>query len=173
MKCSHNELASLIKKAAMGKGVPEGLAKETAFAALCLTDQKAETALAGLTSEHGWSVVKNGPMFFDRAFMDLSSGQTDQIDETLDHVDCPDLLKGMAHAAAINYGLATNIVTNGNITTIQMRLGEPSLPPTHSGAIEVPFDVYQALNALAEKTYVPATAASRLKGAGAGLTDND
>ena len=34
-------------------------------------------------------------------------------------------------------------------------------------------DLAQALTDLAAKTYVPDTAASRLGGAGAGLTDND
>lgn len=173
MKCSHNELASLIKKAAMGQGFPEGLAKELAFAVLCLPDKMAETALDGLLSKNGWCVAENGPALFDRAFMALSSGQAELYEETLENIDCPKLLEGMARAAAFNYGLATEIQTKGDVTKTHMRLNEIPMPSPHSGAIEVPNDIYHALNGLAEKTYVPATAASRLKGAGAGLTDND
>jgi hypothetical protein len=34
-------------------------------------------------------------------------------------------------------------------------------------------EIWEALGRFAHRTYVPATEASRLKGAGAGLTDND
>ena len=173
MKCSHNELASLIKKAAMGKGFPEGTAKEIAFGALCLPSRQAEVALAGLAEEAGWSVTANGPALFDQAFMALSCEEANEFRQTLIDVNCPELLEGMASAAACNYGLIVNIKVSAETTDISMRLGEAISPPTISGAIDVPPNIYEALNALAQKTYVPATDASRLKGAGAGLTDND
>lgn len=163
----------MIKKAAMGKGFPEGTAKEVAFAALCLPEGQAEAALAGLTSSGQWSVAENAPTLFDQAFMALSTHETDEITQAVDGVDCPELLEGMALAAACNYGLITVINANASTTELTIRLGEATSSPKVSGALDVPTDTYKALNAFAQKTYVPATDASRLKGAGAGLTDND
>ena len=45
--------------------------------------------------------------------------------------------------------------------------------PTYAGRCQVGADDWQALSALAHKNYVPATEASRMNGAGAGLVDND
>ena len=41
------------------------------------------------------------------------------------------------------------------------------------GAVGIAGEIWEALGRFAHRTYVPATEASRLKGAGAGLTDND
>ncbi len=41
------------------------------------------------------------------------------------------------------------------------------------GAVDIADEIWEALSAFAHRTYVPASEASRLKGAGAGLTDND
>mgnify|MGYP006282351575 CR=1 FL=1 len=53
----------------------------------------------------------------------------------------------------------------------------PSAPPPRAEALctqaEVAPDIAAALDALGHRTYAPATEASRLAGAGAGLTDND
>ena len=45
--------------------------------------------------------------------------------------------------------------------------------PAYAGRCQVGADDWQALSALALKNYVPATEASRMNGAGAGLVDND
>ena len=44
---------------------------------------------------------------------------------------------------------------------------------SQSGPVDIDDEIWEGLSALAHRTYVPATEASRLKGAGAGLTDND
>ncbi len=52
----------------------------------------------------------------------------------------------------------------------------PARETTHSwqrGAVDIADEIWEALSAFAHRTYVPASEASRLKGAGAGLTDND
>ncbi len=54
--------------------------------------------------------------------------------------------------------------------------GEPAPRATHQwqpGAVDIADEIWEALSAFAHRTYVPASEASRLKGAGAGLTDND
>lgn len=53
---------------------------------------------------------------------------------------------------------------------------EPSEPPSfvrQSGGSQVDPDAWRALEELAGRTYVPATDASRLRGAGAGILDTD
>ncbi len=53
---------------------------------------------------------------------------------------------------------------------------EPADEVTHRwqpGAVDIADEIWEALSAFAHRTYVPASEASRLKGAGAGLTDND
>ncbi len=53
---------------------------------------------------------------------------------------------------------------------------EPAEEVTHRwqpGAVDIADEIWEALSAFAHRTYVPASEASRLKGAGAGLTDND
>ena len=75
------------------------------------------------------------------------------------------------------------------LTTDGTRLGGTSLPErgdvdiSFGGALETPRapmsratpapEVWAALNAFAERTYAPASEASRLMGAGAGTNDND
>jgi len=41
------------------------------------------------------------------------------------------------------------------------------------GPVDIADEIWEGLSAFAHRTYVPASEASRLKGAGAGLTDND
>ena len=45
--------------------------------------------------------------------------------------------------------------------------------PSALHAVDMNEEIWEALGRFAHRTYVPATEASRLKGAGAGLTDND
>jgi len=45
--------------------------------------------------------------------------------------------------------------------------------PSALHAVDMDEEIWEALGRFAHRTYVPATEASRLKGAGAGLTDND
>lgn len=49
----------------------------------------------------------------------------------------------------------------------------PEAPPLALGPISVDEDLWAQLDELASHSYVPATEASRLSGAGAGLSDND
>lgn len=55
-------------------------------------------------------------------------------------------------------------------------VGQIEDQPTHrfrAGGVEIADSVWRELNALAKRTYVPATDESRARGAGAGRTDND
>ena len=64
--------------------------------------------------------------------------------------------------------------------TVQITTGQPLdigaagiTFSSQSGPVDIGDEIWEGLSALAHRTYVPASEASRLKGAGAGLTDND
>jgi hypothetical protein len=72
-----------------------------------------------------------------------------------------------ANANALHAPLADSVRIECTTTRL------PDVPPPAKGRGEIPPDVQNRLNAFAQRTYAPATEASRLAGAGAGLTDND
>ena len=66
-------------------------------------------------------------------------------------------------------------LTSALAPEVQLHRLPESIPgngPTHTRAA-LDFETFEVLNRLAQRTYAPATEASRLAGAGAGLTDND
>ena len=73
------------------------------------------------------------------------------------------------------------LLAQGELNTViaeEVLIGrrEPARETTHRllpGAVDIADEIWEALSAFAHRTYVPASEASRLKGAGAGLTDND
>lgn len=90
----------------------------------------------------------------------------------LHHLDWPQLLWPVLLRAEQLYGTALSFdVTDSKTVMVSPSQSEalPQLGPPQA----VPIEPLQVLNALAAKTYVPATEASRLAGAGAGLSDND
>jgi len=58
------------------------------------------------------------------------------------------------------------------VTVGTYRKARPTHHPRTAG-VETPLSVWRAMDALAKRTYVPATEESRARGAGAGRTDND
>lgn len=59
------------------------------------------------------------------------------------------------------------------IRSVPTSVSDEAPRPSYFGSIEVAEEHWTRVAELAAATYVPATEASRLKGAGAGLTDND
>ena len=59
-----------------------------------------------------------------------------------------------------------------NVSVGTQRKGNPTHRP-RTGGVNTPLSVWRAMDALAKRTYVPATEESRARGAGAGPTDND
>ncbi|MEH6546520.1 MAG: DUF3726 domain-containing protein [Sneathiella sp.] len=128
---------------------------------------------------------------------DLAAASTKIFHARLQKIDNPLLLLGIAGIAATDYQLritlefsnksSFTIGADGSITndssvpargadavlTCQQVELDPGKNPNASSTVGVKDDVLKQLLAFAAKTYVPATAASREKGAGAGLTDND
>ncbi len=67
-------------------------------------------------------------------------------------------------------GSPGNVVLEIEIGGHAARIGQRALPPTRA---RVPASRWREIDAFAARTYVPASAESRLAGAGAGLDDND
>jgi len=132
------------------------------------------------------SVISSGPSMFD--LLEVSP----EAKVTLTHADQTPFLLGYAGVAAIIHQTRYQIVsgdqmyqvtaagtgqetstTTQAMTIITRCANAPDIQPTRTDAVNVDELVWSRLAALAAKSYVPATDASRLKGAGAGLTDND
>jgi hypothetical protein len=76
-----------------------------------------------------------------------------------------------ATAAGFTLALTGTFPASANLT-LHIGEGPEHLPPLRTRATPTP-QAWASLSAHAHRTYAPATDASRLKGAGAGLSDND
>lgn len=177
MKCSTNELTSLMTKAAMGAGLSHGIAIEIAKGAINLGADGPSALIESFANKPcDWRTIKFGPSLFDMAMIKINSSVDRQWQTDLGHIDALALLRGMALTAKRDYSLNTEIQTKDGRTSIQFSLIEQpcqNTAPAADSTIEISDEDFKTLSALAHKTYVPATDASRLRGAGAGLTDND
>lgn len=141
----------------------------------------------------GGAVIAAAPFVFDLLELD-STGSI-----TLETCDSPDLLLGYAGIAARTYAASYEIVTGtfraaiaqGTLRVAAQAEGPESPVPespifvTRLSDAEAPQDgirakgidiaqsAWDTLHKLAVRSFVPATEASRLSGAGAGLQDND
>jgi len=169
MMVSSNELQMLVLKACRGVGVPVAQAQEVAVA-LAQTPQALGALLPHLAQ----------PM--KAAKFDFSAGLTVHDASLLrDFSACADAaslgvqpvrLCGMAgcdlaHALAHSRGLSIA----GEGADVVFTEAEAVRPQVSRGAV-VP-EIWQQVASFAALTYVPETSASRLAGAGAGLSDND
>lgn len=203
MRGSLNEVESLFKCAAVGAGLPYGVAEDTATAAVCLIlcgQDGAAVALAAFatgmqptqTQQQGKQRRLSGSgVGVCLAAVDALFAGAEEV--RIDNVEAPLLLAGFAAAAANDYGAVIRLAFS-NATIFTARPGElqtaAALPPpggqvtlTQTPAttavlrrparIEIDDWHWHALQQLAAQIYVPANAASRETGAGAGLTDND
>ena len=138
-----------------------------------------------------WQASGSGvcPLAAGTALADHSTGLV-ALQTRIADVMAPVLLLACAADAARMTGRAVSVACGTEaLTTDGTRLGGTSLPErgdvdiSFGGALETPRapmsratpapEVWAALNAFAERTYAPASEASRLMGAGAGTNDND
>ena len=164
MICSRNEITSVVYKAAVGSGLAVGVAEDIAKAApqLC-ADGKPGVALAIKSFDCD---VKAWCSALDL----LASGAQTEI--ILQPEVILDVLASLALLAGQTYELTYHLQALGDCVSLTTSPGPPAQHQT-AGAVEVDEADLARAQELAHKTYVPASDASRLKGAGAGLTDND
>jgi hypothetical protein len=181
-RLSAAETQALLLKAGIGAGLPLGHAQDlSALAKLLMSDPQliamAAAALEGDHSPHAIEgtddhvvverarVMMAGPVIVDH----LVGGASRVV---VHSPDWPLLLWPMLAQARDVYGLCVDIVSGAKgvvtITVADSDGLDPLGPPQ-----PVPHLVTARLEGFAAQTYVPASEASRLAGAGAGLLDND
>lgn len=158
-----NEIESTCTRAALGVGLPQGLAEDAgriAVKLVCRHDDGLEIMLRALRSVDDHPV--EGPAFIRKDDGWVASR--------------PSLPALVAAPAAMELCLAEPGVSVGlgaiDEPAILAACGddEPQPPDEPIAADEA---TWSAIIRLAARTYVPATETSRVTGAGAGLTDND
>ncbi len=202
---SLNEIRMTVQKAAVGAGLPAGIAEDVGRAAAWLSARGLDGAGAALAGIRATSSGTHDAGAADQCARAVSEGiaALDQValsapDATvkLSGLDAPALFLGLAANAAADYGLCFEIgFGNGGVVlcspggtrmpegmsdsgcniTITAKpdsLCDNDPSPTTDGVV-VGESLWAEVSTLAARTYVPSTEASRLAGAGAGLTDND
>ena len=169
MRLSGNEIAALAVKAARGAGLPLGHAEDMRAAAVLLAARGDLAVMAAaLDGDQKVPRYDDGRIEGARAAM-VGPIAIDLVRcgaEILTQVDAPDLVRALAEAA----GGVEVTVQGDNLRLKPANRAAAALP---EGPFEVSPEVIEALNIFAARTYVPASEASRLAGAGAGLSDND
>ena len=192
MSYSLNELQALAFKAARGSGVPWGIAEEAGMATRYLCEHGLDGA-ESLRQALG-QPPKTNPLYVGTALSDGAWAQQNWQSSQAMHA--PALLIPFAALSLADTDIWLNIAWEGvSLYLSKSDLIYSKIDQIHAaGPIEVRIDTgaaglgetfqkssraqiseecYRALEQLAEKTYAPATEASRLSGAGAGLNDND
>ena len=200
----------MLKKAAMGTGLPVGLAEDASEAALWLIHQGLDGVGAVLVAiEVGFNNpikikrVGNTQKFLEARValcgpsgVDLLAGDTSVEEIHFCNVDSPLLLIGQAGIGAESFDIELTLgVSDGatvsvsqkglslcgstfiRVADVHMKLSQsnPISSVAKNRDIEIKIDLenWQTLETLAAMTYVPSNELSRMKGAGAGLIDNN
>jgi hypothetical protein len=165
MICSRNEIVALLYKAAVGSEITVGLAQDLAAAGAWLCS-RGEPGVAMTLDAFDKNITS-----WCAALDLLASGVRSEV-VVLAPVD-PKIIGALAHMAGANYELRYSIVPHVEDSVLISCKPAIAAAITESGAIDVDLADIQRAETLSHRTYVPASAASRLSGAGAGLTDND
>lgn len=167
MICSVNEITALLYKASVGSGRSVGLAQDISRAGawLCTNghDGVAVTIryLATNEQEPSWPVLLGL----------VAAGVHDKV--TIIDVGDGLMLGALANVLGPDSEITYEIHQIDRITTVSCRPGYTSPNSYPIRAVEVNDSDLATASKLASRTYVPASDASRMKGAGSGLTDND
>lgn len=170
---SVNELDALVQKAARGAGLPVGHAQDMGhlaaymgvkgkpFNVMLVALQAPLTPLAVVWMKDAINFEQGHPVLIAVATRDAFEAGTRQ---ARFQDDQQMLLVGPLLASA---GIKTTI-NQRTIKVTGTQFDEPA-----KGPVDIDDDLWDGFADLAAKTYVPATDASRLAGAGASLSDND
>jgi len=167
MICSQNEIASMLYKASVGSGRSVGLAQDIARAGvwLCCNGHQG----VAVTLEHLRSEPRNPswPAMLEIVAAGASS------ETTIDGVGDALMLQAMAAVLGSDNEIGYEVQILGELAKVSCGPAQANEVAESLGPIDVPDSDVAAARELAARTYVPATDGSRIKGAGAGLTDND
>ncbi len=166
MKCSANEVLTLAAKAARGAGAPPAQAVGFGAAALChLIAGRAPESLRTALDELPEGAILRLPLHIS---MTLEDGEGSEIKGTFDVGTLPDLAESYLEAKPFQ----TVAMIEGSTLSVTMFPHQPR-PRRPVLRVNLPDDLANHMQTLAARLLVPESDASRLSGAGAGLTDND
>lgn len=202
MNRSENEIIGMATKAARGAGYPTGLAEEMARAAFWLCQNRFDgvgVLISELRSESGpvqyettaAGITLSGASTACLAVcgMDgLAAGISQQA--ILIDVHNPLMLLGICATASVEMQTGVKLdewanIDQGDVISMKDELPvgdyalklcdckEAATEKSNNTQLDIASHRWSVLEALAARTYVPASAESRASGAGAGLTDND
>jgi hypothetical protein len=163
MTWSANEIANLAAKAARGGGAPP--AQAAVFGRAALRHLIAGRDIGGL--QDAVLALPAGPILaLPQAFAEVcESAQNGRA-----KADLP--VGELTHSYAEAMPYFCEAITNADHVTINVELTRPAQnQPVRR--VDLPLDFAAHLKRLADKLLVPESDASRLSGAGAGLSDND
>lgn len=171
MILSRNEVAATLHKAARGQGMPLGHADVFVAAAVRgLGNYKGfegavTQALAGPHTCTRTRIAMAGPIAIDA----LQCGE-DEV--ALPLAESVDLLAMMVCNLYDSNGLSVAVDVKGDCCVLRLT-DVPMTALSTVGPLDICEEALKLWQSWAADTYVPASDASRLAGAGAGLTDND
>ncbi len=191
MICSLNEVGGLARKAAVGAGYPAGLAQSVAAAAvwLCALGRDGLGAVLDAVEDGYTPAVACSPSPYEMiAAGDIREAIVDSPRSALLLVGLAGITgraTGSCFALSNDDGTTVRVDGTGFSGSAPEQLAHasrivvttsPAIAHSSSGTphgVDIDESTWAALQVLAQRTYVPATDESRLRGAGAGLTDND
>ena len=153
IELSLNEYETLLKKAAVGSGLPWGLAEDAAACGAWFMS-------FGVNELNTWIAYLNDNSFWVDYCKKIDQPKSNKLNNIFDLV------------ASVYVNPDTVVKLNSYEWNIQGLIidGVKQIPSYRACLSEKQFKI---LNEYAYKTYAPATDESRLSGAGAGLSDND
>lgn len=172
MSLSANEIQALATKAARGAGFPPGQAESYGRATVMhLVAGRDPQPLRDALAQVDNSPILRLPLLVDD-ILAACAAVKGPAELTLNPADSA-LAPSYAELAPVRLRDCT-LITTGEQPRLRVDAEldtpwRPKLPPR----LDLPARLRATLNELAQNTYVPASEASRLRGAGAGLSDND
>lgn len=166
MKCSANEVTTLAAKAARGAGAPPAQAVGFGAAALChLIARRDPAVLRAALDALPEGAILDLPLALA---MTIEDGEGAEIKGKLVVGDFPKL--ALSYLDAQPYTTETKL--DGSTLAVTLHLTQPRARKAVA-RVDLPDDLAAHMQGLAAHLLVPESDASRLSGAGAGLTDND
>lgn len=168
-----NEIGAMVRKAALGAGVPLGQADDLGRIAIHIAGTGGDLQMiAGALAEPmdqldlKWDsdqiTILAGPVTLaGPVIRDAFTMGADRV--VLADVAQIPLVRAILAQAGVQIAASSKTLTRKGAVTSE----------TPIGPVDVHDTIWTVFSALAAKTYVPESDASRISGAGAGLTDND
>ena len=166
MNASWNEVAALATKAACGAGAPPAQATSFGRACAChLAQKRPEDQITSALGQLPDGPVIDLPLALHAMLAAHQDGQARGKIPAFEYA-------ALLHSYLECLPVAARVQTRSDLAHVTLDINTPA-PRIAVPRVILSRDLYFEMQTLAARTFVPETEASRLSGAGAGLTDND